>query len=134
MLAQARQKNVHDALSCGDLLDYLTSHPQSCDITSAATLIHFGDLDPVLAAAAQCLRGGGLFAFTLFPNDDDPVAVAIGTLNGLAQGGGFRHGDGYVTRTAAKRGFSFALLRREAHEYVRNAPVLGTTAVLRRDG
>jgi predicted TPR repeat methyltransferase len=135
MLAQARQKNIYDALICGDLLDYLTSHPQSCDIiTSAATLIHFGDLDPVLAAAAQCLRGGGLFAFTLFPNDDDPEAVAIGTLNGLAQGGCFRHGDGYVTRTAAKHGFSVALLRREAHEYVRNAPLPGTIAVLRRDG
>jgi predicted TPR repeat methyltransferase len=135
MLAQARQKNVYDALICGDLLDYLTGHPQSCDIiTSAATLIHFGDLDPVFAAAAQCLRTGGLFAFTLFPNDDDPEAVAIGTLNGLAQGGCFRHGDGYLTGTAAKHGFSIALLRREAHEFVRNAPLPGTIAVLRRDG
>jgi predicted TPR repeat methyltransferase/cytochrome c-type biogenesis protein CcmH/NrfG len=135
MLAQARQKNVYDALICGDLLDYLTSHEQSCDIiTSAATLIHFGDLDPVFAAAAQCLRGGGLFAFTLFPNDDDPEAVAIGTLNGLAQGGCFRHGDGYLKRTAAGHGFSVALLRREAHEFVRNVPLPGTIAVLRRDG
>jgi predicted TPR repeat methyltransferase len=135
MLAQARQKNVYDALICGDLLDYLTSHPQSCDIiASAATLIHFGDLDPVFAAAAQCLRANGLFAFTLFPNDDDPEAVAIGTLNGLAQGGCFRHGDGYVARTAAKHGFSVALLRRDAHEFMRNAPLPGTIAVLRREG
>jgi predicted TPR repeat methyltransferase len=135
MLAQARQKNVYDTLVCGDLLDYLTCHPQSCDIiTSAATLIHFGDLDPVFTAAARCLRGGGLFAFTLFPNDDDPEAFAIGTLNGLAQGGCFRHGDGYLTRTAAKHDFSVGLLRREAHEFVRNAPLPGTVAVLRRDG
>lgn len=135
MLAQARQKNVYDALICGNLLDYLTGHEQSCDIiVSAATLIHFGDLDPVFAAAAQCLRAGGLFAFTLFPNDEDPEAVAVGTLNGLAQGGCFRHGDGYLTRTAARHGFSVALLRREAHEYVRNAPIPGTIAVLRRDG
>ena len=135
MLAQARQKNVYDTLICGDLLDYLTSHEQSCDIiASAATLIHFGDLDPVFAAAARCLRKGGLFAFTLFPNDDDPEAVAIGTLNGLAQGGCFRHGDGYVARTAAKHGFSVALLRRDAHEFIRKAPLPGTIAVLRRDG
>ena len=135
MLAQARQKNVYDALICGDLLDYLTGHEQSCDIiTSAATLIHFGDLDPVFAAAARCLRAGGLFAFTLFPNDDDPEAVAIGTLNGLAQGGCFRHGDSYLRRTAARHGFSVALLRQEAHEFVRNAPIPGTIAALRRDG
>lgn len=135
MLARARQKNIYDALICGDLLDYLTGHEQSCDIiASAATLIHFGDLDPVFAAAARCLREGGLFAFTLFPNEDDPEAVAIGTLNGLAQGGCFRHGDGYVARTAARHGFSVALLRRDAHEFTRNAPVPGTIAVLRRDG
>jgi len=135
MLVQARQKNIYDQLICGDLLDYLTSHAQSCDmIASAATLIHFGDLDPVFAAAAQCLRAGGLFAFTLFPNDDDPEAVAVGTLNGLAQGGCFRHGDGYVMRTAAKHGFSVPLLRREAHEFVRKVPLPGTIAVLRRDG
>jgi predicted TPR repeat methyltransferase len=135
MLAQARQKNVYDALICGDLLDHLSHHEHSCDIiTSAATLIHFGDLHPVFAAAARCLRAGGLFAFTLFPNDDDPEAVAIGTLDGLAQGGCFRHGDGYVRRTAAKLGFSVALLRHEAHEFTRNAPVPGTIAVLRRDG
>jgi predicted TPR repeat methyltransferase len=134
MLTQARQKNVYDALICGDLLDYLTSHPQSCDIiASAATLIHFGDLDPVFAAAARCLRANGLFAFTLFPNDEDPEAVAIGTLNGLAQGGCFRHGDGYLRRTAAKHGYSVALLRCEAHEFVRNAPMPGTIAVLRRE-
>ena len=135
MLAQARQKNVYDELICGDLLDYLTSHPRSCDvIASAATLIHFGDLEPVFAAAAQCLRGSGLFAFTLFPNDDDPETVAVGTLNGLAQGGCFRHGDSYVARTAARHGFSVALLRRDAHEFVRKEPLPGTIAVLRRDG
>jgi predicted TPR repeat methyltransferase len=135
MLAQARQKNVYDALICGDLLDHLSRHERGCDIiTSAATLIHFGDLDPVFAAAARCLRASGLFAFTLFPNDDDPEAVAIGTLDGLAQGGCFRHGDGYVARTAARHGLSIALLRRDVHEFTRNAPVPGTIAVLRRDG
>src|SRR5262249_7367116 len=31
MLAQARQKNVHDGLHCGDLMAYLAAHPQTCD-------------------------------------------------------------------------------------------------------
>lgn len=132
MLAQARQKNIYDELHEGNLLDYLNGRPRSCDvIVSAATLIHFGDLDPVFAAAAQCLRAGGLFVFTVFPNDDDPEAVAVGTLNGLAQGGCFRHGDGYITQTAAKHGFGAELLRREAHEYFCKAPIPGTVVALR---
>ena len=135
MLAQARQKNIYDELHRGDLVDYLRSHGQSADvIASAATLIHFGDLNPVFAAAAQCLRPGGLFVFTAFPNDDDPTAVAVGTLNGFAQGGCFRHGVDYLTGTAAAHGFSVALLRREDHEYVGNAPIPGLIAALRLKG
>lgn len=132
MLAQARQKSVYDELHQGDLVAYLNDHPQSCDvIVSAATLIHFGDLDGVFAAVARCLRRGGLFVFTAFPNDDDPDAVAIGTLNGLAQGGCFRHGADYISRMAARHGLALELLRREAHEYSRNAPIHGLVVALR---
>ena len=132
MLAQAQQKKVYDALHRGDLLDYLNRHRDSCDIiASAATLIHFGDLAPVFEAAAKCLRPGGLLACTLFPNDDDPDAVAAGTLNGLAQGGCFRHGSDYVTRTAAQHGFKVEMLRREAHEYLGGSAIDGLVVVLR---
>lgn len=132
MLAQARHKNVYDELHRGDLIAYLNDHPQSCDaVVSAATLIHFGDLDGVFAAVVRCLHRGGLFVFTAFPNDDDPDAVAIGTLNGLAQGGCFRHGADYIGRTAAKHGLGLELLRREAHEYSRKAPIPGLVVALR---
>lgn len=132
MLAQARQKNAYDELHCGDLIDYLAGHPDSCDIiASAATLIHFGDLDAVFAGAARCLRSGGHFVFTAFPNDDDPAAVAVGTLNGLAQGGCFRHGPDYIAGLAAKHGFEVALMSREVHEYSRKAPILALVVALK---
>ena len=132
MLALARRKNIYDELHRGDLLDYFTRHPRSCDIiASAATLIHFGDLDPVFDAAAGCLRPGGLLACTLFPNDDDPDAVVIGTLNGLAQGGCFRHGTNYLARTAARHGFGVELLCREPHEYFGKSPIEALVVVLR---
>jgi predicted TPR repeat methyltransferase len=135
MLAQARQKKLYDELHCGDLLHYMAGHPGSCDaIASAATLIHFGELDMIFAAARQCLRPGGLFVFTLFPNDEDERAVAIGTLNGLAQGGCFRHGAEYVARTAASCGLSVKVLRREVHEYARKAAIPGLVVALRSDG
>jgi predicted TPR repeat methyltransferase/cytochrome c-type biogenesis protein CcmH/NrfG len=135
MLAQARQKNVYDNLHCRDLPEFLGAHPQSCDaITSAATLIHFGELAPVFSAVAGALRQGGLFVFTAFPNDGDPSAVAMGELNGQAQGGCFRHGADYIARTAEARGLAVALLRREVHEYARKAAVPGLVVALRKAG
>ena len=133
MLAQARQKRIYDSLHCGDLLEFLAAHPQGCDaIVSAATLIHFGELAPVFTAVARALRPQGLFVFTVFPNDDDPSAVAMGTLNGQAQGGCFRHGADYITRTAAACGLAVALDRREVHEYARKAAVPGLVVALRK--
>lgn len=132
MLAQARGKNVYDELHRGDLIDYLNSHPRTCDVVvSAATVIHFGDLDVVFDAVARCLRPGGLFVFTAFPNDDDPDAVAVATLNGLGQGGCFRHGADYIARVAAKTGLTVELLRRDVHEYARKAPLPGLIVALR---
>jgi predicted TPR repeat methyltransferase len=132
MLAQARRKNIYDSLHRGDLVEYMINHPRSCDIVvSAATIIHFGKLDSVFQAAALCLRPRGLFVFTVFPNDDDPSVVAIGTLNGLAEGGCFRHGSDYIVRTAAECGLTVELLSREVHEYARKAAVPGLIVALR---
>jgi predicted TPR repeat methyltransferase len=135
MLAQARQKNIYDSLHRGDLIDYMTRHPQSCEtIVSAATLIHFGELNAVFKAAASCLRPHGLFVFTVFPNDDDPSAVAAGTLNGLAQNACFRHGADYTARTAAACGLTPELMRRDVHEYARKAAIPGLMVALRLAG
>jgi predicted TPR repeat methyltransferase len=131
MLEKARDKKTYDELHRGDLVAYLADNPESCDvITSAATLIHFGDLAPVLDAAAKCLRAEGLFIFTLFPNDD-PDGVAAGTLDGFAQGGCFRHGQNYVARAAEQYGFRVESIRAEAHEYARRQPVTGLVVALR---
>jgi predicted TPR repeat methyltransferase len=131
MLDKAREKKTYDELHRRDLVDYLANNPESCDvITSAATLIHFGDLGPVLDAAARCLRVRGLFIFTLFPNDD-PDGVAAGTLDGFAQGGCFRHGRNYVAKAAEQYGFQVESIHAEAHEYVRKQPVTGLVVALR---
>lgn len=132
MLVHARQRHIYDELHCGDLLDYFKRHPQSCEIiASAATLIHFGQLDAVIQAAAKCLRENGVFAFTLFPNEDDPDRVDVGLLNGFAQGACFRHGTRYVSRTAEAHGFCVELLRCETHEYARGLPIPGLAVALR---
>ena len=66
MLALAKEKNVYDALMKSELTDYLRDHAAAFDvIVSADTLVYFGDLEDVLAAAAGALRPNGLFIFTL---------------------------------------------------------------------
>ena len=133
MLAQARRKKLYDELHQADLLGWLARQEAACDvIASAATLIHFGDLNAIFAAASRSLRPGGRFAFTLFPNDDDPDAIAVASLAGLAQAGCFRHGTVYVARAAGACGFAVELMRRADHEYVNGAPIEGLVVALRK--
>ncbi|MGE0287586.1 MAG: tetratricopeptide repeat protein [Bradyrhizobium sp.] len=135
MLAQARQKKIYDELDRADLLEWLRRREGPYDIiVSAATLIHFGDLNAVFAAAAKCLHPDGRFAFTLFPNDDHPDAVAVASLDGLGQTGCFRHGTDHVTQTAAANGLAVELMRRAPHEYGNGSPIEGLVVVLGRAG
>jgi predicted TPR repeat methyltransferase len=135
MLQQAEQKKIYNELHQGDLVEFLNNRPSSCDvIASAATLIHFGELDSVFRAAAKSLRPQGLFVFTVFPNDEKPEEVAAETLDGYGQGGCFRHGQLYVARTAAEAGFTVELMELAAHEYVRQQPKMGLVVALRVTG
>ncbi len=66
MLAQAKEKGVYDELLQTELTAYLRAHSGAFDvIVSADTLVYFGSLDEVVAAAGEALRGGGLLIFTL---------------------------------------------------------------------
>ena len=52
MLAHAKEKNVYDALMKTELTEYLRDNSEAFDlIVSADTLVYFGDLEGVLAAA-----------------------------------------------------------------------------------
>ncbi|NVO12856.1 MAG: tetratricopeptide repeat protein [Rhodoplanes sp.] len=133
MLAQARAKGIYDALHRADLIEYLAARPAAYDaITCAATLIHFGDLAPALAAAAAALRDNGVLVATLFPDDRNPDGFSVGSLDGLAQGGCFVHGRGYVTGAAAAAGFAVELLDEAVHEHQLGRPRTALVVGLRR--
>jgi predicted TPR repeat methyltransferase len=132
MLEKAKEKGIYNQLYQGDLVAFLSSHSDRYDVvTCAATLIHFSDLSPVFEAAAKAIRAGGLFIFTLFPNDDDNE-VAVGSLDGFAQGGCYFHGRTYVTRLAEASKFRVEILDTAVHEYHRGQPRMGLVVALRR--
>jgi len=107
MIAQARRKNLYGSLHQSDLVDYMGSYPRSFDlIVSAATLIHFGDLDPVLSVAAKTLRPDGFFVFTLFSYDAvESQSYAIHPHSSLMEAGCFAHGTKYIAEAAGRTGF-----------------------------
>ena len=126
MLEKARAKKIYDHLESGDMLTYMQSRPTAYDIiTSAATLIHFGDLRPVFSAAATSLRDNGLFLFTLFPYEEGEGV----TVNSYSC---YSHSLGYVTEQASAAGFGVELAEQEIHEYNGEVPVMGWIVALRR--
>lgn len=98
MLAKARQRGGYDALVEAELTAYLGAHPGAYDVVlSADTLIYFGDLAPVMAAASVALRAGGWLGFSLEATDADGFE--------LSPSGRYRHSRGYVERTLRDAGF-----------------------------
>ena len=74
MLALAREKQIYDVLVQAELTEFLGNRHHEFDvIVSADTLVYFGDLSAVIAAAAGALGGRGRLVFTLEHLADDSV-------------------------------------------------------------
>ncbi len=121
MLEQARQKNVYDTVERAELTGYLRDHREAFDmIVSADTLVYFGDLQPVLTAAAGALRPNGCFVFTLERAAGEGADVDYR----LEWHGRYSHSRAYAERVSKLAGLfgevSQAVLRTEA-----GAPVAG---------
>lgn len=110
MLAQAREKKVYDELVKSELTAYLQEHQVSFDlIVSADTLVYFGGLEDVIAAAASALRSDGSFIFTV-----EEVSNAEG-ISGyrIEPHGRYSHGYEYVERVLANAGLRSTMVRAE---------------------
>jgi len=110
MLEQAAEKQVYDALVKGELTAFLREHPGAFDaIVSADTLVYFGELEGVAAAASQALRPGGLLVFTV---EEDAQAPSDGHYR-IQPNGRYRHARGYVERVLTTAGFRVGIVRAE---------------------
>jgi predicted TPR repeat methyltransferase len=121
MLAQAKEKNLYDALIQVELTEYLRDHKESFDlIVSADTLVYFGGLEDVVSAAARALRPNGVLVFTL----EDAVAGDTAVDYRLELHGRYVHARGYVERVLT----GAALVPEIAHAELRmesGTPVAG---------
>lgn len=134
MLEKARSKTVYDRLEQADLVSYLAGQEDRYDVVlGAATLIHFGNLQPLFRAAGSCLRQDGLFVFTLFAGQNGGADFSVAAQKRLAESGCFQHNKAYVERLAGENGFSVTALKEVLHEYDQDGnPVAGLLVVLRR--
>lgn len=109
MLEQARLKNIYDVLEQDDLLHFLQTDSRTYDlITAADVLTYFGDLREVFENAANRLKLGGLFVFTISENaqtKDDYL---------LTPSGRFVHHLDYISGLLKKCGYSKLSFERKA--------------------
>jgi predicted TPR repeat methyltransferase len=131
MLALAREKQIYDALVTSELTDYLRDQPETFDvIASADTLVYFGELESVVAAAATALRPNGLFVFTL----EHAISGAAHIDWRLELHGRYSHARRYVERVLAAAGLQAwivpAELRMESGAPVAGLVVRGTKAAV----
>ena len=121
MLDQARERDTYDELVKSELTEYLRSNAVAFDvIVSADTLVYFGRLEDVFAAAAAALRPGGFFVFSV----EELVGEGAGPDHCLRPHGRYNHSRAYVRRALERAGLhpviASAELRLEA-----GAPVDG---------
>jgi predicted TPR repeat methyltransferase len=101
MLTHAKEKQLYDELLQIELTEYLRSQTEAFDIiVSADTLVYFGALEVVLAAAFGALRPGGLLIFTL-----EHATGASAPDYHLQTHGRYTHARPYVERLLVSHGF-----------------------------
>ena len=121
MLEHAREKGLYHELVHGELTAYLQQQPHAFDvIVSADTLVYFGALEDVVAAAAAALRPGGVLVFTVEEAGDAHADSSYV----LQPHGRYAHRAEYVGRLLAERGLRPIIERAELRKES-GAPVAG---------
>ena len=109
-------------LTAEQLTEFIVAHPGRFDlIVSADTLCYFGDLEPVIHAAARALRARGLLIFTVEELVSDERAPSFR----LNVSGRYSHSREYVSRTLAANGFDQLVIESDVLRNEAGNPVAG---------
>ena len=125
MLEQAKGKGSYDRLECADATGYMQSSSRKFDlIVASGVLILFGDLHPVIQAAADILKPGGTFVFTLYRSETGDIIVRHNLH--------FAHSAHHVSVAAASAGLQVVSMEQEIHEYESGEPQPGWIVALKK--
>jgi predicted TPR repeat methyltransferase len=134
MLEGAGAKHLYAELHEADMVRLLEGSRSRWQLIIASdSLVYFGELEPVLAAAHAALQPGGWFIFSLeelLPPHEDGIADNGGWT--LHRQGRYAHSFDYVAARAEAAGFTIRTLQRETARYEEDAPVAAILAVLER--
>jgi predicted TPR repeat methyltransferase len=129
MLAQAREKAVYDDLHKCELTAYLSGCKEDFDvIVSADTLVYFGALDEVVAAADRALRPGGRLVFTVEELAGQHDAGYV-----LGTSGRYRHTREHVRAVFSETGLREEIVPAELR-FEAGEPVAGLVVLARKEG
>jgi predicted TPR repeat methyltransferase len=124
MVAEARRKNIYDAVAVADLLDApVADAPRYGLAVAADVLCYVGDLAPAFAAIRARLIGRGHLAFTVESGSGAPYAL------GPAQR--FRHDPQAIEHWLAGAGFERLACERAVLRRERREPVDGLVVIAR---
>jgi len=127
MIERTRLRNCYDELVSSELTAFLLQRERAFDaIVSADTLIYFGALEHVFAAARQSLRGTGWLIFTveaLDPGLTDNYRLEVH--------GRYSHSESYLRRALAAADFGINALARDTFRKERDQAVAGFLVIAR---
>ena len=127
MLARAAARKAYDDLVKAELTGFLRGHAEAYDvIASADTLCYFGDLAPIVQAAAVALKAEGVLAFTLEDVGDGGPGYR------LQPHGRYAHARGYVEDTLTAAGLVLHSLASVALRKEGGQPVTGHLVVAKK--
>lgn len=107
MLDEAAKRGCYSRLHCGDLVEWLQTHPQTHDLIVAAdTFNYFGNLEPLVRFCFAALRESGWLVFSLEEGD------LTGEGYRLLPHGRFVHDPQYAMRTLGELGVGGGIIRR----------------------
>jgi predicted TPR repeat methyltransferase len=121
MLEKARKRECYDEIVQAELTEFLSSSVREYDLIVAADVLeYFGELGPVLCAAAGALQPAGCLVFTVEKGDTEAGLQGYS----LQQNGRYCHTDDYLKHILNEarlhvRCCRDVFLRHEGHDEVR---------------
>jgi predicted TPR repeat methyltransferase len=127
MIERARARNCYDELVVAELTAFFRQRPRAFDaVVCADTLMYFGALEPVFAAASASLCGGGWFIFTLESLDSQGADGYR-----LEVHGRYAHSESYARHALVAANFGIAAFTRDTFRRERDQEVPGFLVIAR---